>query len=282
MMIPFFILFFIFIILPILSAVFLSFTNFNMLEIPKFVGADNYIRMLLDDDEFLIAIKNTLVFALITGPVSYFACFFFAWFINELGRKLRTILTILFYLPSMSGMVFIIWTFIFSGDQYGLINSMLLNLSLIDEPVQWLTNATTIMPVIIIVQLWMSLGVSFLAFIAGLQNVDKQIYEAAAVDGLKNRFQELFYVTLPSMGPQLLFSAVMQITAAFSVGSVCTALAGFYSTDNAALTIVTHIEDYGNVRFEMGYACAISVLLFAVMLFLSEFLQRFIRKHTSI
>lgn len=279
---PFFILFTLFIILPVLSAVIFSFTNFNMLEIPEFVGISNYIRMFLDDDEFLISVKNTLIFAVITGPLSYVLSFILAWLICEFGRTVRTLLTIIFYMPSMSGSVYMIWSYIFSGDQYGLANSVLMQMGIVDKPVQWLTDSATIMPVIIIVQLWMSLGVSFLSFVAGLQSTDKQLYEAASVDGLKNRWQELFYITIPSMGSQLLFSAVMQITAAFSVSGICVTLAGFYSTDNAALTFVTHIEDMGSVRFEMGYACALSVVLFVVMYALNNIIQKFIRKHTAI
>lgn len=282
MLFPFALLFITFVVIPVLAAMVLSLTDYNMLETPGWVGLDNYIRVFLEDDDFITAARNTLVFAVITGPVSYFACLIFAWLINELGRTLRAVLTVVFYLPSMSASMYVIWTFIFSGDQYGFINSALMNLGLLDEPVQWLTDARTILPIIIIVQLWMSLGTSFLSFIAGLQNVDRSLYEAAAVDGVRNRWQELFYVTLPSMGPQLLFGAVMQIGAAFSVSQICITLAGFPSTDNAALTIVTHIMDYGNMRMELGYASALSVVLFASVLLVNHVVQRVITKHTDL
>ena len=278
MIAPFFVLFFLFIVFPILGAGILSFTDFNMLEAPSFSGLQNYARMLFDDDVFLIALNNTLIFAVITGPLSYFACLIFAWLINELNPKLRALLTFIFYAPSISGMLFVMWGFIFSGDMYGYLNYALMNFGLIDEPVQWLTDTKTVLTVIIVVQIWMSLGTSFLSFIAGLQNVDRQLYEAAAVDGVRNRWQELFYVTLPSMGPQLLFGAVMQIGAAFSVSSICMTLAGFPSTDNAALTVVTHIYDYGNVRFEMGYACTVSIALFAIIMCVNSGIQKIISK----
>ena len=248
MMLPFFLLFGVFIVLPVLAAFVLSLTNFNMLEWPEFIGFENYIRLFLDDDTFLIALKNTLIFAVITGPVSYFACLLFAWLINELQPVLRALLTFIFYAPSISGMLFVMWSFIFSGDSYGYLNYLLMDLGIITEPVQWLTDSRTVLGVVILVQIWMSLGVSFLSFIAGLQNMDRQLYEAAAVDGVHNRWQELIYVTLPALGPQLLFSAVMQISAAFSASSMIMTLAGFPSTDNAALTIVTHIYDHGNIQ----------------------------------
>lgn len=278
MIVPFFLLFGIFIVLPIAIAVFFSFTDFNMLEWPSLVGLENYIRLFLEDDVFLVSVRNTLIFAVITGPVSYFACLLFAWLINELDPRVRAVMTFFFYAPSISGTLYVMWSYIFSGDMYGWLNYLLMKMNLITEPIQWLSDPDTMLGVIIFIQIWMSLGTSFLSFIAGLQNVDKQLYEAAAVDGVRNRLQELIYVTLPSMGPQLMFGAVMQIGAAFSVSSICMTLAGFPSTDNAALTVVTYIYDHGNIRFEMGYACAISVVLFAFILLVNDVISRAIAK----
>lgn len=281
MILPFCLLFATFIVIPVVGAFGLSLTDYNILESPKWAGLDNFVRVFLEDNDFITAVRNTLVFAVITGPVSYFACLFFAWLINEMGNKLRSVLTVIFYLPSMSTAMYVIWAYIFSGDQYGFLNSRLMMLGLMDTPLQWLTDPRSILAVIILVQLWMSLGTSFLAFIAGLKNVDTQLYEAAAVDGVSNRWQELFYVTLPSMGPQLLFGAVMQIGGAFSVGAISVTLAGFPSTENAGLTIVTHIMDYGNIRMEFGYACAISVVLFITVMAINNAVQRVIKKHTD-
>ncbi len=278
---PFYIIFAIFVIAPIAVAVFLSLTDFNMLQTPKFTGVENYLTLFFEDDVFLVALKNTLVFAVITGPVSYFACLFFAWMINELKPVARAVMTFVFYAPSMSGMIYVIWSFIFSGDMYGLLNQFLMSFDLVDDPIQWLTDTDTMLACIIIVQIWMSLGTSFLAFIAGLQNVDKSLYEAGAVDGIRNRTQELIYITLPSMGPQLLFSAVMQISSAFAVSSICMTLAGFPSTDNAALTIATHAYDFGMIRFEMGYACAVTVVLFGMMVLVNHFIQKLINKYAD-
>jgi len=265
LMLPFLAMFTVFIIIPIISSVVLSFTDFNMLQSPAFTGPNNYIRMFLDDDVFVVAVKNTLVFAVLTGPVSYFLCFFLAWMINDLPAKFRWILTLLFYAPALASNVFYIWTYIFSGDMYGLINSTLIRLGLIMEPIQWLTDAIYVMFVIILVQLWMSLGTGFLAFIAGLQSVDVSLFEAGAIDGIKNRWQQLWYITLPVMKPMLMFGAVMQISTSFSVSTVPMTLAGFPSTDNAAATVVSHMIDHGILRYEMGYASAIAVVLFIVM-----------------
>ena len=278
MVTPFMISFFLFVFVPVLSSIILSFTNFNMLQTPKFIGYQNYANLLLNDEIFLIAIKNTLLIAFITGPVSYFMCFILAWLINELSKPLRVFLTVVFYAPSISGNAFLIWKLIFSSDLYGYANSKLIDWGFLQEPVLWLQDPKYIIWIIILVQLWLSLGVSFLAFIAGLQNVDRSLYEAGAIDGIRNRWQELWHITLPSMKPQLLFGAVMQITASFSVGDVSMQLAGFPSVSYAGRTVLTHLIDYGTVRFEMGYASATATLLFLSMIFANLVIQKLIRK----
>lgn len=266
MMIPFGLVFIFFTILPVISAVVLSFTSFNMFSFPEFTGLSNYIDLFVSDTVFYTALKNTLVFAVITGPISYFLCLFMAWLINEMGRTLRVLFTVAFYAPSLCSSVFFIWQHIFSGDSYGIVNSLFMRLGISDEPIQWLSNETYMLAIVIIVQLWMSLGTSFLSLIAGFQGVDRTLYEAAEVDGVKNRWQEFTYITLPLLKPQLIFSAIMQIVSAFSVSSVSQTLCGLPSTNYAAHTIVLHIVDYGSIRYEMGYACAISTILFLLML----------------
>lgn len=275
---PFTILFFLFTILPIAAAVVLSFTYFNMLSAPAFVGFDNYIRMFFDDDVFLIALKNTAIFAMITGPISYILSFMMAWLINEFNRFVRTILTLVFYLPSLAGNVYFVWTYIFFGDSYGMLNNLLTKFGITEDPIQWLTDTKYMMVVVIVVILWLSLGTGFLSFVAGLQSMDRELFEAAAIDGVKNRFAELWYITLPQMGPQLLFGAVMQISTSFAIGYECMNLTGFPSTDYATHTMVLHILDFGQVRFEMGYACAIAVFLFAMMLIMWKVVNKFLSK----
>ncbi|MDD4090738.1 MAG: sugar ABC transporter permease, partial [Acholeplasmataceae bacterium] len=236
MLIPFMLLFITFTVLPVVISFFLSFSTFDMLNPPRFAGLNNYISLFLHDDEFLIALRNTFVLAIIVGPISYFASFIFAWLINELPRKVRWLFTIIFYAPSISGSAFLLWILIFSGDYYGYLNGFLINLNIISEPIQWLRTPKYALPIIIIVQLWLSLGVSFLSFVAGLQTVDTVLYEAAAIDGIKNRWQELWYITLPQMKPQLMFGALMQITSSFGIASVSTALLGFPSVEYSGHT----------------------------------------------
>ena len=265
LLLPFMILFFTFTILPILSSVVLSFTSYDMVNVPKFMGLTNYIRMFLYDQVFSIAVRNTLLFAFITGPVSYILCFVLAWFINELSPVMRSIVSFVFYSPALVGNIYFVWLYIFSGDSYGLLNTFLLQNGFITQPIQWLKSATYAVPIVIIVQLWASLGVSFLANIAGLQGVNKDLYEAGAIDGIRNRWQEAWYITLPSMKDILFFSAIMQIQSAFSVSGVAVALTGSPSPNYITETIVTHLTDYGTLRYEMGYASAMSVFLFLLM-----------------
>lgn len=274
---PFTVLFTLFTLVPIGAAMILSFFYFNMTTTPTFVGFDNYIRLFFDDNVFLIALRNTAIFAMITGPLSYILSFTVAWLINEFNRTVRTILTLIFYLPSLAGNVYFVWTYIFSGDSYGFLNSVLMKLGMSD-PIQWLTDTKFMMPVVIVVILWLSMGTGFLSFVAGLQSLDRELFEAAAIDGLPNRFAELWYVTLPQMGPQLLFGAVMQISTSFAVGYECMNLTGFPSTDYATQTLVLHILDFGQIRFEMGYACAVAVILFALMLLMWTVINKLLSK----
>ena len=266
MLLPFMSLFIIFTVVPVVMSLPMGFTNFNMIETPNFVGLSNFYTLFLNDDVFLIAVRNTLIFAIFTGPFSYILSFIIAWLINEMNAFLKTFFTFVFYAPSMTTSVYVTWQLILSGDSYGYLNAVLIDLGILNEPAQWLTDTNYILTVVIIVQLWMSMGAGFLAIRAGFQNIDKSMYEAGAIEGIKNRWQELFYITIPSMGPQLLFAAVIQISASFTVGVVGQNLVGLPSTDYAAHTIMNHATDYGNIRYEMGYASAICFVLFAAML----------------
>ena len=263
---PYAILFFTFFILPIATSIFYSFTYYNILEPARFIGLQNYVNLILQDEVFLTAIKNTFVIAVITGPVGYILSFLFAWFINELPKWLRAVAVVIFYAPSIAANAFTVFSIIFRGDAYGYLNSLLLEFGLIEAPRLWLTDPNYMMTILIIVILWMSMGTGFLSFVAGFQGIDKSMYEAGYVDGVRNRWQELYHITLPSMKPMLLFGAVMSITSAFNVCDVPRALCGYPSTDYAARTVVTHLFDYGFSRFEMGYASAIATILFLVMI----------------
>ncbi|MBQ1279423.1 MAG: sugar ABC transporter permease [Clostridia bacterium] len=267
MLLPFAVLFFGFTVLPIISSVVLSFFNYDMIHQLSFAGLDNYMTMLLEDDVFWICVKNTVMFAVITGPVGFLLSFVLAWMINELNRGMRTVLSFLFYSPALMGNVYFIWEVFFSGDSYGYANSLLQSLGLIVEPILWFKSAQYAFTLVVIIQLWCSMGVSFLANISGLQNVNEELYEAGAIDGIRNRWAELWYITLPSMKEIILFSCVMQIQSAFSISGIVSQLCGYPSVNYSVDTLVSLLTDIGGTRYEMGLAAAMSVFLFAVMAF---------------
>ena len=275
---PYAILFAMFYIYPVVASIRYSFTYYNIFESPRFIGLQNYISLVLEDDIFLTAVKNTLMIAIVTGPLGYILSFLFAWLINELPRWVRSVAVIVFYAPSIAGNCYVIFSVFFRGDAYGYVNAFLMNIGIIDKPVLWLINPDWMLPICMLVILWMSLGTGFLSFVAGLQGVDRAQFEAGYMDGIRNRWQELWFITLPNMKPMLMFGAVMSITQAFGVCDVTMALCGYPSTDYAARTIVTHLFDYGFSRFEMGYACAIATILFLMMILCNKAIQALLRR----
>lgn len=278
MIAPFMLLFFFFTIIPVIASLLVGFTDYNMLEMPNWVWFDNYITLFLDDELFITALQNTMIFAVLVGPASFILSFIVAWFINELSPRTRSIVTLIFYAPSISGGAYTIFGYIFASDSYGLVNGWLLKFGFIDSPILFFTDVKWIMPLCVAIALWMSLGTSFLSFVAGLQGIDRAQFEAASVDGITNRWQELWYVTLPNMKPQLIFGSVMSITGSFGFGGVVTALAGSPSTDYVAYTISHHIEEYGGARMEIGYSSAISFILFLIMITANSFIVKLLSK----
>ena len=271
---PFLVLFVIFVIAPIVVAIVTSFTNYDMIGQFDFVGISNYMELFTTDDIFVKALQNTLFFAVIAGPVGYIMSFVMAWILNQL--KFRNLFSLAFYAPSITSAVAlsVVWLYFFSPDRYGFINNALFNLGVITEPILWTSDPNTIMLVVVFVSIWMSMGNGFLVFLAGLQNVSKELYEAGRVDGVRNKFQELFYLTLPQMKPQLLFGAINSISASFAVFDVPVALVGMPSPDYAAHTLVAHIYDYAFIRFQMGYSSAVAVVLFALTFILGRIFFR--------
>lgn len=266
---PFLVLFFTLIILPIACAIGLSFTDYNGMETPDFTFLDNYIRIFSKDAVFMQKIlPNTIIYAVLVGPGGFILAFFMAWLLSQLSDVPRTILAVILYLPSMTAGVTVstVWAVIFSGDRTGYLNSLLLRLDLIQSPITWLQNEQTLMPIMIIVALWSSMGIGFLSILSGIMNVNKELYEAARLDGVKNRVQEALYVTIPSIRPQLLFGAVMAVVNAFNSAGLGVQLSGSNPTPGyAGSVIVNHIDDFGFIRYEMGYAAALSVVLLLII-----------------
>jgi multiple sugar transport system permease protein len=270
-MAPFLILFALFTLVPVGVSLALSLTNYNIIEPPAFVGWVNFKSLFLDDEVFFVALKNTFIFACVSGPISFLASFIFAWLINNLG-KLRNPFALAFYVPSITSGVAMscVWLYFFSPDTYGLINSALNRLGLLTEPIKWTMDAKYLLGVVIFISVWMGMGAGFLSFLAGLQNLSPELSEAGSIDGIKNSVQELIYITLPQLKPQMLFGAINSIVGSFAVFDVAAAVGGMPSPNYAAHTMVAHLYDYAFIRFEMGYASAVAVMLFAVTFVLSR------------
>ncbi|WP_409273500.1 carbohydrate ABC transporter permease [Neobacillus sp. SCS-31] len=266
---PYILFFSTFIIIPVAAAILLSFTYFNAIETPSFIGLANYVSLITQDEVFMQKVlPNTLTFALIVGPGGYILSFLLAWLLAQIPKGPRTVLALIIYSPSMTAGVAmaVVWTIIFSGDQTGYLNSILITMGILLEPIQWLQSPEYLMKIMIFVTLWGSMGVGFLAMLSGVLNINSEIYEAGYIDGIKNRFQEIIYITIPSMRPQMLFGAVMAVVGTFQAGAIGVALSGANPTPQyAGQLMVNHLEDYGFIRYEMGYAAAISVVLLVVV-----------------
>jgi multiple sugar transport system permease protein len=271
---PYWTLFLVFVIVPVLAAVFLSFTYFNAIQAPSVIGITNYIELITMDTVFMqYVLSNTLKFALIVGPVGYLMAFMLAWMLAQIPQRYRTVLAIILYSPSLTMGVAMaaMWRIIFSGDSQGYLNSLLLNWGVILEPIQFLQSPDYLMTIMIVVSLWSSMGVGFLAMLAGVLNIDQTLYEAAYVDGIRNRAQEIFFITIPSMKPQMLFGAVMAVVTTFQAGGIGVQLSGSNPTPQyAGQLIVNHIEDFGFIRYMMGYAATVSVVLLLMVYFISK------------
>jgi multiple sugar transport system permease protein len=271
-------MFTIFIVVPVLLAIFLSFTFFDTIQTPSFIGLKNYIALLTQDDIFMrYVLPNTIKFAVLVGPGGYVFAFMLAWMLAQLPKGPRTIFALILYSPSMTTGVAmaVVWKTLFSGDQNGYLNSFLLGLNVIQEPVQWLQSPEYLMTIMIVVTLWSSMGVGFLAMLAGILEINPELYEVGSLDGISNRFQEIIHITIPSMKPQMLFGAVMAIVGTFQAGAIGVTLSGANPTPQyAGQLIVNHIEDYGFLRYEMGYAAAVSVVLLLMVLFFARIANR--------
>jgi len=272
---PFIISLVLFGIIPVFYSLAMSFFSYNLYEPPVFIGLSNFRSLFLEDNEFSKAIKNTIIYAFTVTPIVFFLNFFLAWVINSFKKGIRNLFVVLFYIPQMtSGVAMtVIWLYIFSGDRYGILNYFLTSMGWITAPVQWTSNTEILFMVVIFIGIMMGSGMSFLTFVAAFQALPADMYEAGRIDGIRNNFQELVYLTMPQMKPQLLFSAVTSSVSAFAISDIPTMVAGFPSPDYAAHTIALHMQDYGFTRFEVGYASAISIVLFTLT-FLTGFVLR--------
>ncbi|WP_425313212.1 carbohydrate ABC transporter permease [Paenibacillus mangrovi] len=272
---PFMAMFIIFILIPVVAGVLLSFTYFNAFDFPTWRGWLNYQNLFSQDVVFLQhVLPNSFKFAVFVGPVGYILAFLLAWLISQLPSTLRTWYALAMYAPSLSAGVAmtVVWTVMFTGDRSGYINSFLLKWGIIDKPVYLLIDQDYLLNIMIVISIWSSMGIGFLAILAGILNVDKQLYEAGKIDGISSRLQEVWYITVPMMKPQMMFAAIMSIVHTIKSGGIGVQLSGSNPTPNyAGQLLLDHISDYGFIRFELGYASAISIFVLLLCYVLSKF-----------
>ncbi len=253
----------VFVLYPIVSVVYYSLTSYDIVTPPVFVGLDNYAR-LLDDPTFWRALTNSLVY-LVATPILIVLSISLAIVVN---RRLRgiTLFRALYYVPAVSGSIAIgiSWRWLF--DRNGVVNGVLLWLGAIKQPVQWLAEPSLILPIAILLTIWAGVGYYAVIFLAGLQNIPEELYDAARIDGC-NELQKHWHVSLPGLRPQIVFVFVISSLAALKVFDeiyVLTNRTG--GVLDSGTTMVFYLWKQAFVLSDAGYASAIAIVLLAVTL----------------
>lgn len=269
---PALILFTIFVAVPVGASLFFSFTKYNVIQSPKWVGLNNYRNLILYDPRFWKAVRNTVVYVVGVVPFSISLSLLLAVAIDQKIR-LKNLYKTLFFMPAVTSVVAlsVVWKWLFAGEKYGLINHFLLKLGL--QPIDWLLSPTWTLPAIMIMSIWAGLGYNMILFLAGLQAIPNSLYEAADADGA-GAMSKFWHITLPLLRPTMTYAVIMSTIASFQVFEQVYIMAGSTSAGvggvlDCALTIVAYLYDSGFQRFMMGYASAIAYLLFAAVFFMT-------------
>ncbi len=271
--------FFVFTAFAVAFSFYLSFHEWNILEPAKpFVGFDNYAR-LLRDSRVHQAIFNTIYYTVVSVPLTLFFGLLIALLLNNPIRG-RGLFRAMYYLPGITSAVAvaIVWKWVFNGD-FGLINYYLIQFGLISEPIRWLTDPNIAMPSIIIVSIWGGVGGCMIIYLAGLQAIPEEIYDAAKVDGA-GPIRRLFSITIPLLGPStfyLLITSIIGATQQFGLPYLMTSGGPLGRTT----TIAYHLYQSAFKNFEMGYAAAMSYVLFAIILIFTLLQMRFANREIN-
>ena len=255
---------------PFITSLIYSFAEYNIISSPKFIGIQNYVQLLTRDREFWNSLRVTVIYTLFTVPGKLVVALLVAVLMNKNMRGVNAIRTI-YYLPSLFGgsiAVSILWKLMFQNT--GIINQIIGLVGV--QPVKWLGNPNTAMPVIIMLNLW-QFGSAFVMFLAALKNVPGELYEAAEIDGA-NRVVQFFRITLPQISSIIFFNIIMQtITAlqSFTGPMVITNGGPLKATYVLGLKLYTEAFSY----YKMGYACAISWVIFILIMAVTGVLFRF-------
>ncbi len=275
MMTPFFVLFIAFTVLPVIGALPTAFTDFKLPGSAAFAGIENFRDLFIENELFISALKNTLVSFLITGLGGFVLCIFAAWLISPLGKRLKTVFAVILCLPSFLYGAFAVCGIAFGEGMESPLNSALMCLGIITSPVDWLNSTPASFLLMQLSKLWGTFGISFLVTLAGFDEAhgcceNAELYDAARIDGLSNRFGHLIFVTIPVSAPHLALAAVLQIAAALSPGSV-------FTTTPANMTLTDYMLTMGAGEFDIGMASAVGVLITAFSLLVYFIVRKLFR-----
>ena len=269
----------VFVVYPMVAVIFYSFTSYDIITPPKWIGLKNFQDLIVDSN-FWLALRNSLVYLIVT-PVLIVLSIILAIIVN---RKLPGINLFrgLYYIPAISGSIAvgIIWRWIFDA-QGGMLNGVLIWLGLLKEPVQWLATPSLTIPIAMLLTIWMGMGYYMMIFLAGLQNIPEELYDAALIDGC-NSWQKHFYVTLPGLRPQVTMVLVVSSLAAMEVFNEIYVLFGqLGGIMNSGFTMVFYMW-YKAFRLQhAGYASAIAIALLVITMAFSIMNIRILERGTE-
>ena len=260
-LLPNFLGFLVFTFIPVVFAFVLSFTNWQGSNKMDFIGVDNFVRMFQDSD-FTISFLNTVIYTVGTVPFIMLFALLFSMLINS-GIKGAPVFRALHFFPHISSIVAIavVWQFLYNNSQ-GPINMFLRSIG-IQNPPGWLSSAQWALPGVMIMIVWKYIGYYMINYLAGLQAIPKDLYEAATIDGA-NGIQQFFYVTLPQLKPTNFYVLIMAVIESFKMFTPIHVMTQG-GPGRATSVLVYQIYKDAFVNFEMGYASAMSMALFVVI-----------------
>ena len=264
---PAVLLFFIFVVGPLITSFYWSFTEYDAIHAPKWVGLDNYKNIFFNDPRFWKSIRNTIFYTLGVIPPVVVLSLLLAIAVDQQIR-FKNFFKVIYFIPSVTSVIAlsVIWKWLFAGEKYGLINHILIRVGL--QPVDWLMSPVWTLPAIMIMSIWAGLGYNMILFLAGLQTIPKTVYEAADIDGA-NVFDKFWHITLPLLKPFTVFVVIIGFITSFQVFERIYIMTqsefGIGGVLDSALTVVAYLYDMGFRKFKMGYASALGYIIFVVV-----------------
>ncbi|NQU95640.1 MAG: sugar ABC transporter permease [Candidatus Omnitrophica bacterium] len=276
---PAVLLFLIFVVGPVIASFYWSFTEYDAIHAPKWVGLANYKNIFFNDPRFWKSVRNTCLYTLGVIPLGTALSLLLAIAVDQQIR-FKNFFRAIYFIPSVTSVIAlsVIWKWLFAGEKYGLINHILIRVGL--QPVDWLMSPVWTLPAIMIMSIWASLGYNMILFLAGLQTIPKTVYEAADIDGA-NVFDKFWHITLPLLKPFTVFVVIIGFITSFQVFErvyiMTQSELGIGGVLDSALTVVAYLYDMGFRKFKMGYASALGYIVFVVVFIITIINIKFVK-----